>query len=65
MYMLGTGGKDGDIVKDCIIKDIDSDFRYMYSSSNSIINSAFDIGGVPFLLWVWYFDSKVPCYSLS
>lgn len=50
MYMLGAGGKDGDIVRDCIIKDIDINFKYIDSSSNSIINSAFGIGGVPFLL---------------
>jgi len=34
------------------------------SSSNSFVNALFDFGGIPFLLWVWFFDGQVPCHPL-
>lgn len=50
MCVLGAGVQDGGSVRDYIIKDIDMKSKYTDLSSNSVINSLFDLGGVPFLL---------------
>ena len=52
MCVLGAGVQDGGSVRDYIKKDIDMKSKYTDSSSNSVINSLFDLGGVPFLLWL-------------
>ena len=38
MYALGAGDKDRGIVRNCIIKDIDINSKYIDSSLNSITN---------------------------
>lgn len=52
------------VASETSIRDIATKSKRIDSSSHSIINFLFDFGGVPFLLWVCYFDSKVPHYTL-
>lgn len=58
IYVLGAGGKDQSSLRDSNTKDIDM------QSKHRIKFKLFDFGGIPFLLWVWFFDSQVACHPL-